>query len=809
MNSQYKRPATPLQRTAVRHLLPAAVVASAVFVAGWFGSGLQAATVRNAEDLLVVDCLLPGQVRKLGRQSSFLSARRPIRTIQSDCEIRGGEYVSYDRADYRTALKVWLAQAELGDAEAQNYVGEIYAKGLGTEPDYAKAREWYQKALAQGNRRAMVNLGYLYETGLGVEKDLARALNLYRQGSGVRDELLFASTVTAQTERSQAQIQQLQQDLATQQEKNRGLAQQVARLEGELAQRRQDLHGAEQALERARQAVIDKQVMLDSGQGAETLQRLRRQLQDQEAQLARERAQLEQDRAASQEQAERDRLRLVELRAREAALVQQLPRGQHPQAQLTQDLERVRAAASELALALDEALGKVNRMQGQLEANERKLMEQQERFETERKKMQGAIQVSQQDRDLLLLLEGQLSEKQREVTAQRQRIITLERQVGGAGSAGGVQNVAAVGAAGPLLEIISPPLTATRGRAAAMVSVGAAQAEVLGKVVARAGLNQVRVNGEVVAVAPNGLFRANVPVRGEGTEVRVHAEDRSGTRAELDFILLPAQGAIRDVAESGSEPVTAPRGLKLGRYYAVVIGNNAYRHYDPLAGAGIDARKVAEVLKRRYGFETRLVLDGTRLDILAALNEARASLRAEDNLVVYFAGHGELDAKTQQGYWIPVDGQPAQPATWVSNRAISDILNTVAARHVMVIADSCYSGAMTRASLPAFNPALTQQQRQQWIRNMNASRSRTALTSGGLAPVPDAEAEGGSLFAKALVVALEDNNQLLEGQRLFRSVATQIALNAAQATLLQTPEYAPIQFAGHEAGEFFFSPKGS
>src|SRR5688572_17676529 len=69
------------------------------------------AVVRNAEDLLIVDCLLPGQIRKLGRQATYLSARRPVRTTQADCEIRGGEFVSYDRANYQTALKVWLEGA--------------------------------------------------------------------------------------------------------------------------------------------------------------------------------------------------------------------------------------------------------------------------------------------------------------------------------------------------------------------------------------------------------------------------------------------------------------------------------------------------------------------------------------------------------------------------------------------------------------------------------------------------------------------------------------------------------------------------
>src|SRR5688572_6240605 len=74
-------------------------------------------------DLEIVDCLLPGQVRQLGN-STFLSQRRPIRTTASECSIRGGEYVAYDRADLASALRIWMQAAETGDAEAQTTVGE-------------------------------------------------------------------------------------------------------------------------------------------------------------------------------------------------------------------------------------------------------------------------------------------------------------------------------------------------------------------------------------------------------------------------------------------------------------------------------------------------------------------------------------------------------------------------------------------------------------------------------------------------------------------------------------------------------------
>src|SRR5690606_15923530 len=107
----------------------------------------QAAATRGMvkrSDLEIVDCLLPGQVRQLGNRS-FLSQRRPIRTTTSECSIRGGEYVAYDRADLQSALRIWMQAAQSGDVEAQTNVGEIYERGLGVEPDYEAAAKWYQK----------------------------------------------------------------------------------------------------------------------------------------------------------------------------------------------------------------------------------------------------------------------------------------------------------------------------------------------------------------------------------------------------------------------------------------------------------------------------------------------------------------------------------------------------------------------------------------------------------------------------------------------------------------------------------------
>ena len=99
-----------------------------------------AAESRQADRLLTVDCLLPGQVRQLGTSMTYLTPRRPVRTSAADCEVRGGEYVAYDRANYSTALKVWQPTADQGDKEAQTNVGEIFWRD--TLIDAAMFREW-------------------------------------------------------------------------------------------------------------------------------------------------------------------------------------------------------------------------------------------------------------------------------------------------------------------------------------------------------------------------------------------------------------------------------------------------------------------------------------------------------------------------------------------------------------------------------------------------------------------------------------------------------------------------------------------
>ena len=109
--------------------------------------------------------------------------------------------------DYKSALNVWMAAAEAGDAEAQTNVGEIFERGLGGEPNYEAALIWYRKSADQGNARAQFALGTLYEQGLGVERDQREALNWYRLAWGLtEDNLIFESAANREQEALRAEL---------------------------------------------------------------------------------------------------------------------------------------------------------------------------------------------------------------------------------------------------------------------------------------------------------------------------------------------------------------------------------------------------------------------------------------------------------------------------------------------------------------------------------------------------------------------------------------------------------------------------
>ena len=252
-------------------------------------------------------------------------------------------------------------------------------------------------------------------------------------------------------------------------------------------------------------------------------------------------------------------------------------------------------------------------------------------------------------------------------------------------------------------------------------------------------------------------------------------------------------------AEFG-EPVSSP-AVGAGRFYALVIGNSNYRHVASLLTAAEDAQAVGAVLRERYGFETTVLLDADRQQLVSALNSIGQDAGEEASLLIYYAGHGRHDREADRAYWWPVDARPDDDAGWVSADYITARTKAIPARHVLIVSDSSYSGTIYRAAGAAVSTPLG---RDKFIGKVYGRKSRTLLASGGSQPVEDVGGGSRSVFAGAFLRGLSEMEpETFTGMELFRDYVLESVAGKAK----QSPEYGALRDSGHDGGEFVFVRK--
>ena len=269
---------------------------------------------------------------------------------------------------------------------------------------------------------------------------------------------------------------------------------------------------------------------------------------------------------------------------------------------------------------------------------------------------------------------------------------------------------------------------------------------------------------------------------------------------EKRLILEACDAAGNCVAEEVVvQVVVANQPSFKGRNYALIIGNDDYELLPDLKTAVNDATALAELLKGDYAFEddeVRLLINADRRTILNELIRLRGKLEFDDRLLLYYAGHGQIDYSADAGFWQPVDAEPDRDYTWISNDDIRRYLKGMAAKHVLVVADSCFSGTLVRAGSPYPNV-----DQDRFFAEIDSHISRKAITSGGTEPVSDSGSGGHSVFAYYLLKALRENTQpYVTSFELFNGLVRAVTNNSDQK-----PSYGTVKGVGDEgAGDFTF-----
>jgi len=325
-------------------------------------------------------------------------------------------------------------------------------------------------------------------------------------------------------------------------------------------------------------------------------------------------------------------------------------------------------------------------------------------------------------------------------------------------------------------------------------------------------------SGELTALvfskAPEVSFQFE-PV--QATPGRVDLRIRRATEETLATGAAPPLTVNKPRPPENAAPVTTEEveRLRNERWIALIIGLNDYSGsggaIPNLETARNDAGELAKLLEESYRFEVVTLFDGDASisKIQQTFESLAKQVTTNDNVLIYYAGHGHLLEGSSLGLWNVADSK--LPTDGIYNAQIKEFVRRLKARRVLLVSDSCYSGDFLRRAIgrPQTENVVSDEAESLQISAAiarNASPAREVLSSGAMAPVADKSSDGfcagHSPFACALLDALRNapKGGALSTTDLFVHVYSRVEREEGF-----DPANGPQKgvLPGHQTGEFF------
>ncbi|MBN2520576.1 MAG: tetratricopeptide repeat protein [Bacteroidales bacterium] len=288
----------------------------------------------------------------------------------------------------------------------------------------------------------------------------------------------------------------------------------------------------------------------------------------------------------------------------------------------------------------------------------------------------------------------------------------------------------------------------------------------------------------------------------EGTEnkLRLYVRELDGYNADLvEFkVKLSSEAPVGDatIVISDTEDIEFSP-IPKARNFFFILAIDKYENWPSLHNAVKDATRFKDVLLSKYQFDEQYLFelydqDATHENIRNELIKIKNQITANDNLIIYYAGHGDYDPEFDDGAWIPVDAHEGNEADYIPNVVLLEYLKKLETLHTFLIADACFSGSLfipdNKLSYEPGNDKL---------------QSRWAFSSGNLEYVADGAIGEHSPFAGFLIESLEQNKR----DRISTSDIIGYVKFKVKTVSDQTPVGKPLKIPGNKGGEFVFYTK--
>lgn len=299
------------------------------------------------------------------------------------------------------------------------------------------------------------------------------------------------------------------------------------------------------------------------------------------------------------------------------------------------------------------------------------------------------------------------------------------------------------------------------------------------------GVSWVKINGKDAVIQPGGYISASI--EGNVHSFTIQAANKNGVISSQTYEIERDGKATNEINIPAIPPTERPS------FHAVLIACSDYDggKWKPLPTTLEEAKAYKNILIDKYGFAKENIVEvynKDRREILNVLSSKMQSLTPNDNIIILFAGHGtyiKREGSEAIGYWVPLNAET--PIDYISNGNLSEIIYACKAKHVLMLSDACYSGAMRGSDEEAVDRLTA---RDEW-----QFKSRQILTSGGLEKVP-----GESVFIKMVIKSLKLNeDKILSVKTLYNQI-----YQGVKNQTDKEPELNIFGKDGNEGGQFYF-----
>ena len=286
------------------------------------------------------------------------------------------------------------------------------------------------------------------------------------------------------------------------------------------------------------------------------------------------------------------------------------------------------------------------------------------------------------------------------------------------------------------------------------------------------------------------------------------------SRKLLGFLIALTTVAIAYAQEQKPSGIVLEDQPGYGSCYALIVGLDYEGSKVPEAPALKnpinDAVALRDVLEKHYGFKCVLLTDNpdmenvdglaSRANIITRFDELEQQIKKEDSFLLFFAGHGLRREKEGKTYVVPALGSVAEERnlTRAELLNISELVHPTAAKHNLLIFDTCFSGSVSQLFDKFTNGKKIQ-------KHSFSSRSFQLITSAAsFQEAKDGNSKKHSPFAIELLEKLKnpENGIVRAKEDLFEHIEKRFEAHGDNA---QTPQYDESNLGeNHVGGEYHF-----